>query len=253
MFGLGFTELSIIVVIASEIVVALRKKKPQVTGTPSMQKGEVGVNRSEKSVCEQGIKDIPPRKSTDIPDSMSFLHAVPTSEEELTAGITIDVASCLNYAARLNGFGNHKDAVVWLNKGLSMNPNFHFAIMLHRNRAVAIAEEHSVGSVNHKNNLDYCIAVESVMRDFEAIIGLYAQNEAAIEDMDNSEIIDNSFEMALTRFMPIGLSNMTYQKNGSYHLYTDRLSHVWNISFVAEPKDALCVNGKVYPHYVLPK
>jgi hypothetical protein len=192
------------------------------------------------------------QKGKDISHSVSYLFSLPTREDELATGEITDIPFCINHAVSLNNSGDHKGAVVWLNKGLSMNPTFELAIGLHRNRAVAIADGYHIGKDKSPRNLDFCIAIESLFRDYQAIIGLYTQNETAIKAKDDFEYFDNSFEMAFRNFWPIGMAGGAYQENGLYHKYTCRIPEVWKISLVSEPKNALCVNGKVYPQYIFP-
>ncbi|MEI6596295.1 MAG: hypothetical protein WCO28_12085 [Bacteroidota bacterium] len=206
----------------------------------------------QNAFTEQTENDIMQSKIDSIPDSVSYLFSLPTSEEELATGEIADIPFCMNHAISLNNSGNHKRAVVWFNKALSMNPTFEFAIGLHRNRTIAIGDEYNISNGKSTRNLDFCIAMESILRDYEAIIGLYTQNEANIKAEDDYDFFDNSFEMALRNFIPIGSSNMAYQENGVFHKYTCRISQVWKISFVGA-NDALCVNGKLYPQYVLLK
>ena len=59
--------------------------------------------------------------------------------------------------------------------------------------------------------------------------------------------------MALTNYMSVGMANMAYEENGSFHMYENQLPMDWAIAFVAEPKNALQVNGTIYPQHILPK
>jgi hypothetical protein len=184
----------------------------------------------------------------------AFLEDIPSDSEEERTGISFKDTSCINYINKLSAEGKHADAIRWINKALSLNPPFDFEIVLRRNRCVALGELFGIGKSGARRDLDYCIAAEYVVQDFEAIIGLYVTNEDEIKGGNNMEIIDNSFQMALHNLIPIGLSNMAYQNaDGSYGTYNSKLPQKWKVDFVGEPKNALRVNGNIYPQYTLPK
>ncbi len=191
-----------------------------------------------------------------VPSSVSFLEELPV--ESSWAGFTGDRSdpfSILNFSAELNARGNNKDAVRCLNHALKMsNLSCEILIPLHRNRAHAIASHVGFGSGRKPYiNLDYCIAAEHILQDTEEIIGIYVTNEKIISDGRHAEFLHDCFHVALANFMPVGLSIGAYQDGHSYHMYSRRIPERWKICFVHEPKNALSVNGIVYPQYIMPK
>lgn len=196
------------------------------------------------------ISSVP--KPERIPASVSFLQEFP-SGSTVSKDAENDVISLLNLGVELHNQGNDKDSVRCFNKTISLNPSYIHAIGVHRNRAIAIGSYLGLGKRKPHINLDYCIAVEHMLNDFEAIIGLYVTNEGSISERSDSAFFKDCFNMAMSNYMPYGLSIGAYEDKGSYHRYQEQLSHEWEICFVHDPRNALSVNGKIYPHHRLPK
>lgn len=184
----------------------------------------------------------------------AFLEDIPSDSEAERTGISFENPSCLSYINKLNGDGNHVDAVRWVNKALSLSPPFDFEIVLRRNRIVALGEMFNIGRTGARRNLNFCIATERVVRDYEAIIGLYVTNEEDLRRRNDCDFFVETFEVALDKLIPIGCLYSAYQNDdGSYGNYEGGFPGKWKIDFVSEPKNALSVNGKIYPQYKLPK
>lgn len=202
------------------------------------------------SSTNQGLRDF----TNTVNKKTAFLNDIPSDSESEQTGISFRDPSSISYINKLNADGKRVDAIRWINKALSLNPPFDFEIILRRNRDVILGELFGIGRSGSRRDLDYCIAAEYVIRDFEAIIGLYVTNEEKIREGDSTEILDNSFQMALNNLMPISFSNMAYRNDdGSYGTYDFRLPHEWKVDSVDEPQNALRVNGNIYPQYILPK
>lgn len=235
---MGTFAIVILLIVGSVIVFKLLKSSKRV---------EKESDRTHHSLASQ----LTPKPESS-PSRVSFLQEFP-SGSIMSPESENNVISLINLSMDLHEKGNDKDAVRCLNKALSLNPSYIHAIGVHRNRAIAIASYLGLGKRKPYINLDFCIAVEHMLRDFEAIIGLYATNEASILERDDSDFFKDCFNMAMTNYMPYGLSIGAYEDKGSYHEYKYQLSHEWKISFVADPRNALSVNGQIYPHHRLPK
>lgn len=164
-----------------------------------------------------------------------------------------EINTLINHSVDFYNNDNFARSVVCLNTAIKLEPSFNEEIALRRNRAVALAGFLGLGKTKPQQNFDYCYSMEYLTRDLEAIIGLFATNEEKIAGRDDADFLEDCFNMALSNYMSIGMAYMAYEENGSHHVYKDQLPRVWDIGFVPEPKNALQVNGTIYPHHKLPK
>jgi len=236
---MGTIAIVILLIVGSVIVIKLLKSSK-------------GVEKESDRTHHSSASQLTPKPGSS-PSSVSFLQEFP-SEPIMSKESEINVTSLINLSMELHAKGNYQDSVRCLNKAISLNPSYADAIASHRNRAIAIGSYLGLDrGKSPQRNLDYCIAVEHMLKDFKAIIGLYVTNEESLSERDDSGFFMNSFNMAMSNYMPLGQSIMAYEDKGSYHVYKNQLSSEWKIGFVADPPNALSVDGKIYPNHRLPK
>ncbi|MCE5336904.1 MAG: hypothetical protein LLG06_20180 [Desulfobacteraceae bacterium] len=192
-----------------------------------------------------------------IPPSVSFLEECPSAQSwDLNGlmGVRDDPYAILNFSAGLHHLGNDEDAVRFINHALSIPKlPYNVEIALHRNRSVAIATYLGLGSGKKIcKDLEYCIVMEHLLQDLKSIIGLYVTNEKSARSRQDADILRESFNVALTNYMPYELSMTVYQDGASYHEFHTRLADSWYIDFVHDRNNALRVNGTVYRNHTMP-
>lgn len=183
------------------------------------------------------------------PGEISFLReAAETSEGE-------SVFDILERAATSWAEGNRIDAIrlcnAMLKKGMPPRPD----IWAHHIRSQAIIE-HFEG-LRGVNDLKQCIAREHVVRDFEAIMGLWAETSETFAEDGRAEL-ENIFEFAARSYSPWTKGIHSYLDNrGTPHRYEPRVPHTWDVDWVIFRSESggglenaeLCVNGKEYPEF----
>lgn len=148
--------------------------------------------------------------------------------------------------------GNIPNCVRCLNTALDLEHSITEEIAIRRNMTVALASFLGLGTSQvRQRDFDFCFLMENLNKNMDAIIGLYATNEPQILSGDNAEFLRNCFDMALSNYQSVMIGYMAYEQGGKHHIYEHQLPKIWNISFVAEPKGALQVNGTIYPQHLL--
>lgn len=193
--------------------------------------------------------------------AVSFLDELPASGPS-SDGVTTEkrevIGGLMNQSIELRGNGNYPEAVRCLNRALSLSPSYSMKIGLHWNRAVVIASWLGLGTKNvRKTDLDFCIALEQMRSDLEAVIAIYAIWDDLIAKRDDAKIFHSWLESAIRNLnvlLPVG---HVYAEGSSYHEYERRLQKKWDVGFVKDEGSQgaafLVVDGRPYRQHLIRK
>jgi hypothetical protein len=148
--------------------------------------------------------------------------------------------------------GNISNCIRCLNTALDIKRSAKEEIAIRRNMFIALTSFLGLGTPNlRKRDFDFCYVMEHLNKNMDAIIGLYATNEHHFLSENDASFLRDCFDMAFSNYQSVMNGYMAYELDG-FHMYENRLPKVWDITFKAEPKGTLCVNGTIYPQHILP-
>lgn len=210
-----------------------------------MFKGDADSSRSPSGARASAPAHQPSEEIAFLGESMRA-----TSDEGEEAGVN----DLISLGAELFQQGNIANSVRCLNAVLDKEHTAAQEIAARRSSIVALASFLGLGTPNLRpRDFDYCYVMEHINKHMDAVLGLYATHEEELLGRNDAEFFRDCYNMAASNYQSIIIGYMAYEQNGEHHMYQNRLPDEWDIAFVSDPKNALRVNGRIYPHLLLLK
>ena len=197
-------------------------------------------NRQQPSL-DSGVKSNNTGQAQTLPADIRFL----IEAAQVSAGDS--APDVLNGSAEVDATGDHVAAIRLCNAGLRMAPDPACEIALHHNRSQAIVRHFEFEGRNKTSHqLSHVIAREHLVRDWEAIIGLWVEKSPSFNE-NALDVWKPVFDHVYVNYMPISMGLMAaLGPDGVAREYVEHVPRVWDIAWVPE---GLLVNGRLYPEY----
>jgi tetratricopeptide (TPR) repeat protein len=160
---------------------------------------------------------------------------------------TESVVDIWNRADQAAAVGNSIEAIRLFNAALRMASLPETEFCLHQLRFDLIVQHFELDGQNKASPLlPHVIAKEHIIRDWEAMIGLWAESSPAFGE-DARKQFQSSFDHVYVSYMPMSMGLMAaVTPDGKHHSYEQRVPVKWKIGWITE---GLLVNGRLYPQY----
>ncbi|MCI0565181.1 MAG: hypothetical protein MN733_42485, partial [Nitrososphaera sp.] len=223
------------IVVGSSIIVPLiAKRGRQLFAGPFAKKRAAAPEIASKE--SQGIAHSPPE--------VGFLSEV----VEITTTETRTPLDIYNQANDTDG--DTPGAIRLYNSALRMNPVAEHEIAIRMNRSGRIVRHFELDGRNKTSqHLIHVIAREHVVRDWEAVIGLWVENSRSFNENDY-QVFKPFFDHVYLNYMPIEMGLMCEQEvDGKIKMYEHRIPRQWKIGW---SKDGLLANDHLHSEYKFP-